>query len=208
MTEVYGLMLAGGLARRMGGSDKPLSLVGGRTVLARIIDVLNPQCRGVILNANGDPGRFAATGLPVVADSLPDRPGPLAGLLAGLDWVAANAPHIDRIVTVPGDAPFLPNDLVARLATACHGSCAPVAVAASADRVHWTVGLWPVSLRFALLSQLVEDGMRRVADFAARHGAVRVTWTADPVDPFFNANAPDDLVLAERLARLVDGPIS
>src|SRR5436190_6934469 len=127
--QTLGLVLAGGLARRMGGGDKARILIGGETILARVLARLTPQCTAVILNANGDPARFADTGLPVVPDSVPDFAGPLAGILAGLDWAAAHAPQIEDIASVPGDCPFLPADLVARLAAARAQAHTPMACA-------------------------------------------------------------------------------
>ena len=117
--SIIGVLLAGGLARRMGGGDKPLRLIGGRPILDRVIERLRPQVSALVLNANGDPARFAAYGLPVVADSIPDYAGPLAGILAGLDWTAENRPDCPVIISVATDAPFLPSDLVARMEEAC-----------------------------------------------------------------------------------------
>ena len=114
-TPTLGLVLAGGLARRMGGGDKPFTRIGGATILSRVLERIEPQCTRVVLNANGDPARFADTGLPVIADDVPDFAGPLAGILAGLDWAAAHAPEVAYVASVPGDCPFLPRDLVARL---------------------------------------------------------------------------------------------
>src|SRR3954468_24437650 len=132
----FGLVLAGGLARRMGGGDKALIRIGDRTILHRVLERLTPACSGIVLNANGDPARFAPFGLPVVADSVPDFAGPLAGVLAGLDWVAANRPDIAWVVSVPGDCPFLPRDLVARLHAARIDENKPLACAHSGDWRH------------------------------------------------------------------------
>ncbi len=208
MDGIYGVILAGGLARRMGGGDKPLRTVGGRTMLTRVIERLRPQCDGLVLNANGDPARFADTGLPVAADTVPDRAGPLAGVLAGLDWLAANTPRTEWAVTVGGDTPFLPPDLVARLASGRREAGAAVAMATSADRVHWTTALWPVALRPALRSFLVDESLRRAADFAERHATAQVCWPVGRVDPFFNVNTPQDAMEAERMAALLDPPAS
>ncbi|MCX7322085.1 MAG: molybdenum cofactor guanylyltransferase MobA [Hyphomicrobiales bacterium] len=199
-----GLILAGGLARRMGGGDKPMRAIAGRRMLSRVIDRIAPQCDGLILNANGDATRFAAFDLPVVADDLPDFAGPLAGLLAGLDWAAAQRPDIRWIVSAPGDCPFLPQDLVTRLHEACSDQAAQLAVATSAGRSHPVVGLWDVALRHALRSALVDDGIRAVGRFLTRYRVASVDWPVDPVDPFFNANTADDLAEAERLATLDD----
>ncbi len=165
-TEIatLGLVLAGGLARRMGGGDKPLTKIGGQTILARVLERLAPQCTRLILNANGDPARFADTGLPVVADDVPDFAGPLAGVLAGLDWAAANVPDIAYVVSVPGDCPFLPRDLVARLHRALREAGKPLACARSGEWRHPVVGLWPVALRDDLRRALTQEGLAQDRD--------------------------------------------
>ncbi|MEX2035903.1 MAG: molybdenum cofactor guanylyltransferase MobA [Xanthobacteraceae bacterium] len=195
-----GLVLAGGLARRMGGGDKPLTKIGGATILSRAIARLRPQCARMLLNANGDPSRFADTGLPVVADDVPDFAGPLAGILAGLDWTAAHAPDIAYVVSVPGDCPFLPRDLVARLHQARAASGLPLACARSGEWRHPVVGLWPVALRADLRRALTVDGLRKIESWTARHGVALADWPAEPVDPFFNVNTPEDAAAAERIA--------
>ena len=196
----FGLVLAGGLARRMGGGDKARIRIGGKTILERVLTRLTPQCSGVILNANGDLARFADTGLRVVADSIPDFAGPLAGILAGLDWAAANVPGIADIVSVPGDCPFLPPDLVERLSAARQAAGAPLACARSGDWRHPVVGLWRVALRDDLRKALVEEGLHKIEIWTARHGVALADWPATPVDPFFNVNTPDDATEAERIA--------
>src|SRR5262245_23549903 len=195
-----GLVLAGGLARRMGRGDKARIRVGGKTILERVLARLTPQCARVILNANGDPARFADTGLPVVADSVPDFAGPLAGILAGLDWAAVNAPDIAEVVSVPGDCPFLPDDLVTRLAAARRAADQPLACARSGDWRHPVVGLWPVKLRDDLRTALVQEGLHKIEAWTARHGVAIADWPASPVDPFFNVNTPGDAAEAERIA--------
>lgn len=194
-----GLLLAGGLARRMGGGDKPLRTIAGRSILAHVIERLGPQCDGLLLNANGDPARFTDYGLPVVADSVPDFAGPLAGVLAGLDWLAANRPGADWLVSVAADTPFIPRDLVARLHAARMMAGLPLACAASGGWTHPVIGLWPVSLREDLRHALTVEDERKIDRWTARHGVVSVEWSAEAVDPFFNANRPDDLAEAERL---------
>lgn len=194
-----GLLLAGGLARRMGGGDKPLRTIAGRTLLAHVVERLSPQCDGLLLNANGDPARFADYGLPVVADSVPDFAGPLAGILAGLDWLAANRPGPQWLVSVAADTPFIPRDLVARLHDAREAANVPLACAASGGWTHPVIGLWPVALREDLRHALTVEDERKIDRWTARHGVVAVEWPAAPVDPFFNANRPDDLAEAERL---------
>ncbi len=193
-----GVILAGGLARRMGGGDKALRTVGGQAVLARLIARLAPQVARLVLNANEDPARFAAFGLPVAGDDLPDRPGPLAGVLAGLDWAARFAPGVPWVVTAPGDAPFLPEDLVARLHAGRGG--ATLACAASGGRTHPVVALWPVALRHDLRRALLEEGLRKVGAYVGRHGPAVVEWPVGGKDPFFNVNTPADLANADRLA--------
>jgi molybdenum cofactor guanylyltransferase len=192
---VLGLILAGGQARRMGGGDKPLLRLGERTLLERVVERLGPQCAaGLALSANGDPARFAGFPGPVLPDPLPDQPGPLAGILAGLEHAGARG--IARVVSVSGDAPFLPEDLVARLrSVASEGG---LALAASGARQHYTIALWPTALRDDLRDYLVQ-GERRVGAFIARHGAAVASWPAEPVDPFLNINTPADLAAAEAL---------
>lgn len=199
-----GVLLAGGLARRMGGGDKPMRTIGGLTILERVIARLQPQCSGLILNANGDPARFAAFGLEVVPDDVPGFPGPLAGILAALDWTAANRPEIDWVLSAAGDCPFLPRDLVARLHDARSRENAQLAVAASADQSHPVIGLWRVALRDELRHALVVEDLRKIDRWTARYPLATVTWPAEPLDPFFNANTVEDIAEAERLATLDD----
>lgn len=194
-----GVVLAGGLSRRMGGGDKCLREIGGRPILARIIDRAQPQVDGLVLNANGDPGRFAAFGLPVVADSVPGFVGPLGGILAGLDWAAAHAPRCRWVASFAGDAPFLPRDLVARFHDAVGRESADLACAVSNGQSHPVFGLWRVDLRDALRHALVEEQIFKVDRWTARYKLVEVEFPTTPVDPFFNANRPEDLAEAERL---------
>lgn len=191
-----GAVLAGGLATRMGGGDKTLLGIGGRSILARIAERLGPQCEGLVINANGDAGRFAFLSRPVVADSLEGHAGPLAGLIAVLDWAAENRPEIGWVATTAGDTPFLPRDLVGRL-HAAHGD-APVALAAS-GQIHPVAGLWAVSLREDLRAALAR-GERAMHRWAGAHAPGIATWPAEPFDPFFNANSPADIAEAERIA--------
>jgi molybdopterin-guanine dinucleotide biosynthesis protein A len=201
--KTLGLVLAGGQARRMGGGDKARIRIGGATILQRVLASLKPQCQRVIINSNGDPARFADTGLPVVADSVPDFAGPLAGILAGLDWAAANAPDCEWLLSVPGDCPFLPKDLVARLHAARVAAGAPLACARSGDWRHPVVALWPVALRDDLRRALVDEGLHKIEIWTARHGVAIAEWPAAPVDPFFNVNTPEDAARAEALAAQV-----
>ena len=195
-----GLVLAGGLARRMGGGDKARIRIGGATILERVLERLAPQCGRLIINANGDPARFSDAGLPVVADSVPGFAGPLAGILTGLDWAAAHAPSTEWLVSVPGDCPFLPKDLVRRLHEARIASDAPLACARSDAQTHPVVGLWAVALRHDLRRALVNEDMRKIDLWTARHGVAMADWPVTPIDPFFNVNTPDDAARAEALA--------
>ncbi|WP_370644608.1 molybdenum cofactor guanylyltransferase MobA [Methylorubrum sp. B1-46] len=197
-SRVLGLILAGGLSRRMGGGDKPLRRLAGRTLLERVAERLEPQCAGgLALSANGDPARFrdVFSGA-VLPDTIPEHPGPLAGILAGMEAAAA-LPGVTHVASVPGDAPFLPHDFIARLvAAAAEGK--PIALAASGERRHFTSALWPVDLRHDLRDWLGR-GERRVGGFIERHGAAVASWPVEPVDPFLNLNAPEDLAAAEAM---------
>lgn len=191
---VLGLILAGGRATRMGGGDKPLLALGGRPMLAHVVDRLAPQAAALALSVNGDPARFAAFGLPALADEDPDRPGPLAGMLAGLDHAAARG--LPLVAVAPGDTPFLPRDLVARLAGALQG--APLAYAVAGGRDHPACALIRVELRAPLRAALAA-GVRRVGAWMRDMGAAEAEFP-DP-EAFFNVNRPADLALAEaRLA--------
>jgi molybdenum cofactor guanylyltransferase len=194
-----GLILDGGLGRRLGGVDKGLVLIAGRPMIARAIGRLCPQCAGLAISANGDPARFAGFGLPVLADEPPEFAGPLAGVLAGLEYAARLAPGTTHVATLPADAPFAPQDFVARLHEARRASGATIAVAASGGRTHHVAALWPVALAADLRRALVEDGLRKVEDFEARFPLALAEWPCQPVDPFFNVNSPEDLARAEAL---------
>jgi len=195
-----GVILAGGLARRMGGRDKSLLRLGERTLLDEVAGRLSPQCDGLILNANGDPSRFGSLGLPVVPDTFPDHPGPLAGILAALEWAAVHRTGIEWLVSAPADTPFIPVDLVLRLHEARREAGRPLACAASAGQAHFAVALWPVRLRHDLRRAL-EEGGRSMGQWLQRHGCAEAAWPAEPRDPFFNVNTPDDLARARNLAQ-------
>lgn len=190
MTAPLGVILAGGRATRMGGGDKGLLTLGDQTILSRVMARLAPQVAGIALNANGDPDRFAAAGLPVIADSVAEYPGPLAGVLAGMDWAAGQS--ASHIVTVAADGPFLPRDLVARL----QAVGADLAIAASPSGRQPTFGLWPVALREDLRGALA-SGLRKVVQWTDRHGGATVDFPDDAA--FFNVNTPDDLAEAARM---------
>jgi molybdenum cofactor guanylyltransferase len=194
------VILAGGQASRLGGGDKCLLLLGGRTILSHILARIGASAARVALNANGDPARFAAFGLTVLPDLSPDRPGPLAGVLAAMNWAGA-----DYVATVPGDAPFLPPDLLARLAQSREAAGAEIALARSGGRSHPVAALWPTRLGPALQRAIAEEGLRRMADWVARHHAIEVDFSVAPVDPFFNINRPEDLAAAEGVCRAYPG---
>jgi len=197
--KIVGLLLAGGQSRRMGGGDKALRVIGGVSLLERVIERMRPQVETLVLNANGAPARFASFGLPVVPDSVPGYAGPLAGVLAGLDWTAEHHPDCPYIVSVATDAPFLPGDLVSRLVRGMEKSGADLACAASGGQPHPVIGLWPVRLREDLRRAVVVETVRKVDVWTARHRLATVPFPSDPIDPFFNANRPEDLTTAAAL---------
>lgn len=191
MNQPLGVILAGGLARRMGGGDKGLLPLGDGTILSHVIARLEPQVAGLALNANGDPARLAPFGLPVIADTIDGFAGPLAGVLAGLDWAATQGAQ--HIVTAAADTPFFPCDLVPRLLA----TGTPVALAATADGLHPTFGLWPVALRDDLRAAL-QGGLRKVIHWTENHNAGTALFD-DAGDPFFNVNTHEDLARAEAM---------
>jgi molybdopterin-guanine dinucleotide biosynthesis protein A len=203
--NVAGVLLAGGQARRMGGGDKCLRQIGGRSILAHIIERLSPQVSGMMLNANGDPARFDAFGLPVRADSIDGFAGPLAGVLTGMDWVIETGRKVDWILTAPTDAPFLPTDLCDRLRAAINTDGSDMARAESGGRAHPVVGLWPVALRDDLHDAMRKEDIRKVDRWTARYAVSDVEFASVPIDPFFNANTPEDIATAESFLNDVAG---
>ena len=197
--DVIATVLAGGLARRMGGRSKGMLELGGRSLFDHVIARLRPQVRMIILNTNDAEPRLAPAGFSVAPDMLPGRPGPLAGVLAGLDWAFANVPGLNWIVTVPTDTPFLPNDLVKRLFEVVTASGADMACAASAGRRHPVVGLWPVCLRNDLRDALIREGVRKIDAWTGRYRVVEASFNDQPFNPFFNINTPHDLEEARAL---------
>jgi molybdopterin-guanine dinucleotide biosynthesis protein A len=197
--NVAGLLLAGGQSRRMGGGEKALMKLGGETLLARIVARVRHQVGPLVLNANGDLARFAGFGLPIAPDVVEGYVGPLAGVLTGLEWARANAPGCDYVASFACDTPFVPYDLVARLRLAMAESNADLACAASGGRVHPVFALWPVRLAGELRRAVVEEGVRKVDAWTARYRSARAEFPSDPIDPFFNVNAPDDMAAAEAL---------
>ena len=197
--RIVGVLLAGGQARRMGGGDKCLRPLAGKPILAHVIERIAPQVDSLVLNANGNPARFAAFGLPVLPDVVGDFAGPLAGVLTGMTWVAASRPDCPWIVTIATDTPFLPADLVATMMAARHREDAELACAVSNGRTHPVFGLWPVTLAGALRRAMVEEDIRKVDRFTARYRLAEAAFPTAPFDPFFNTNRPEDLEEAERL---------
>ena len=199
---IVGVLLAGGRSSRFGGGDKCLLQLRGRPLLAHAIERLTPQVSALVLNANGDPKRFASFGLPVIGDGNDEQPGPLAGVLAGMEWADAEAPNMRFIVTVPTDTPFFPDDLVARLVGAQQGREVPV-IAASDSGEHPVFGIWPVALAATLRRDLA-SGLRKTLDWARGQAAVTARFAPTriqdrEVDPFFNINEAKDLAEAEAL---------
>ena len=201
MKQPFGIILAGGQATRMGGGDKSRHDLDGRSILSHVIDRIEPQVARLAINANGDEARFADTGLPVVADSIDGFAGPLAGVLAGLDWAAEYG--ADHVVSVAADTPFFPADLVPQLMLASELKNHPISLAASPDPQkgmmrHPTFGLWPVALRDDLRNAL-QDGLRKVVLWTDKHGTALAEFPAPRFDPFFNVNTPEDLDKARAL---------
>ncbi len=222
LSDIAGVVLAGGLSRRMfagrsgasadarGGGDKTLLGLGEKSMLACVIERLRPQVSTLAINANGDPARFKSFGLPVVADTIDGFVGPLAGVLAGLRWARESVPNARWVASVSGDAPFLPADLVSRLVGAVEHRGNAIAIAQSGDEVHPVIGLWPIALADDLDAAL-RGGLRKVLHWTDKHGTVPVAFeiTAvgnERVDPFFNANTPEELAEARRLMDLMRKP--
>jgi molybdopterin-guanine dinucleotide biosynthesis protein A len=205
-TNPVGVVLAGGLSRRMGGGDKGLAALGTTTMMDEVLRRLAPQVASVVLNANGDPARFARFGLPVAADTVEGFVGPLAGVLAGMRWAQTNAPAATHVLSVSSDAPFLPAGLAQRLLDALSSGGGRIAMASSGGGLHPVIGLWPVALADDLEAAL-RAGVRKVLAWTDRHGTVTVEFPmlragTELVDPFFNANTPSELDEARRLLAL------
>jgi molybdopterin-guanine dinucleotide biosynthesis protein A len=195
--STLGLILDGGLARRMGGADKGLVVLGGKPMLMHVVERLGPQCGALALSANGDPQRFAGLGFAVLADDPPGALGPLAGILAGLEACLARVPRLAHVASLPADTPFAPLDFVGRLHAVRRGGDAEIALAASGGRRHHLAALWPVELAAELSRALRVEGLRKVESFVRRYRLAVAEWPSEPVDPFFNVNAPADLEAAE-----------
>jgi molybdopterin-guanine dinucleotide biosynthesis protein A len=196
-SPIVAILLAGGLARRMGGGDKCLREIGGRSLLSHVIDRIAPQADHVLLNANGDPARFSAFGLPVLADVVEGYAGPLAGILTGLDWASRYVSECEWVISVPTDAPFIPIDYVSRMMGAIEGDQVELACAVSNGRRHPVAGLWPLRLMEELRTALIDQDIRKIDLWTDRYQVVDVEFLCEPIDPFFNANRPEDLAEAE-----------
>ncbi len=202
---VAGVLLAGGLARRMGGGDKPLKTLGGRPILDLVVERAQPQVDTLILNANGDPARFSGYGLEVVSDVIEGFAGPLAGVLSGMEWVRDHMPDSRWLVSFATDAPFFPDDMVAQLIAAVEANDADMACASSHERTHPVFALWPVALAEGLRAAMVDEDMRKIDRWTARYTISHVDFAdispedgGAGMDPFFNINRPDDLAGAQR----------
>ncbi len=200
MTALAAVILAGGLSRRMGGGDKTLLELAGKPMLARVIDRLSAQVRPIAINANGDPARFTGFGLPVIADTVGDHAGPLAGVLAGLEWAQRTDPALTHIITVAGDTPLFPHDLVAGLLAANDGHGERIVLAASGGYRHPVFGLWPVALAGDLAAWMASTDTYKVLAWVGEHDHAFAEFAhEDGIDPFFNANTPEELDELERL---------
>ena len=199
LNNIAGVILAGGLARRMGGGDKSLLKLGGKPMLQHVIDRARPQVGALVLNANGDPARFSEYGLPVVADVVPDFAGPLAGILTGMYWVREHQPDCQWLVSFASDTPLFPLDLVNRFIETVNQTGDPLACAMTAGREHPVFGLWSMSLLDDLQRAVVDEDLRKIMRWTSRHGCSAVEFSAQPFDPFFNINRPEELEEAEQL---------
>jgi len=206
MIKTIGVILAGGLARRMGGGDKCMRPLLGRPILDWVTERAVPQTSYMIINANGDASRFQDYALPVVADSVEGFQGPLAGILAAMEWGASQHPDVKWIVSFPADAPFVPAGLVQRYLDAAEDQGADLVSARSAGRVHPVCGLWSTSLAGDLRHALTQENVRKIDRWTARHRLAEVAFETDPYDPFFNINESDDLKRAEEIARNITAP--
>ena len=196
---IVGILLAGGLSRRMGGGDKNLLQLGGKSILRHVIERIAPQVDTLILNANGDAGRFAEYGLPVVGDVIDGYAGPLAGILTGLEWASVNVPSCEWVATFATDAPFVPKNLVAELLNSIEANGADMACAMSKDRTHPPFAIWPIRLKDALRAAMIDEGMRKIDLWTSRYKIDHVPFKGEGIDPFFNINKPDNLDEAKQL---------
>ncbi len=200
-----GVVLAGGMGRRMGGADKPLRLLGDRRLIDHVIDRFAPQCSLLLINSNASEPIYADYPFPVIADTLTGFAGPLAGIVAALDWVADHHPDCTTLASVASDSPFLPLDLVARLEQARHDEGQPLACAQSNGQLHPPFALWPLALRDEIKSAVLTEQWRKLDTLLKRFGCAYAEWNEEPSDPFFNVNTPEDLERAHHLLAKHDG---
>lgn len=198
-TDIVGVLLAGGLARRMGGGDKPLRTLGGKPILDHVVARARPQVRSLLLNVNGDPARFASYGLPMAGDVIKGHAGPLAGILTGMEWARKTHPEAKWLASFATDAPFFPATLVQDLRRAAEAEGAEIACAQSGERTHPVFALWSVALADDLRAAMIGEDMRKIDAWTARYRIVHVDFPTDPFDPFFNINKPENLAEAEAL---------
>jgi molybdopterin-guanine dinucleotide biosynthesis protein A len=198
LSDIVGVILAGGRSRRM-GTDKSLLTLGGETLMTRAVARAMPQAGELLINANGDASRFASFGLPVIADDISGSPGPVAGILAALEWMRAERPHANWLASFSCDSPFFPCDMVERLTAKARSENALVAIAASGERHHPVFAVWSTAITVTSHDVLVDRDLRKMSDFVALFHNTRVEFPSSPIDPFFNINTPDDLAHAEAL---------
>ena len=199
-----GVILAGGLATRMGGGDKTLKEIGERKILDIVIERIRPQVSGLVFNTNNDPVIYSDLDIPIISDQFKNSYGPLAGILAGMEWACQKGYSL--MVSIAGDTPFFPEDLVAKLVFNQQQNQESIVLAATRDKTsgkiyrHPTFGLWSVHLRHDLKANL-DNGVRKIVQWTDQHQGKLVEFPIGKVDPFFNINTPGDLQEAERLIR-------
>jgi len=198
---IFAVILAGGAARRLGGGDKPLRTIAGKSSLDWIIGRIEPQVQFLAISANGDPTRFASYALPVLPDLVPDL-GPMAGIVSAMEWTKKTNPAASHVLTVSGDTPFLPPDLVKRLSFAAALNASEIVAASSSGKIHPTIALWPLAAMSMIKNALSKEKGRRVSDWLSILNHHSIEWDHRPFDPFFNVNTPDDLQVAEKIALL------
>lgn len=201
MDKIVGVILAGGLARRMGGGDKCLQPLGKSTLLEVAIERARPQVDQLLLNANGDLARFDPFDLPKATDIVDGYAGPLAGILTAMSWARENHPEAEWVLSIASDTPFYPGDLAQRLLAQATADKALIAVAESGERIHPVFGLWHLSLMEDLRKSLVEEDTRKIFRWMKQHPWTQVSFdvTENGIDPFFNVNSPQELKQAQAL---------
>jgi len=204
---ISAVILAGGAARRLGGGDKPLRTIAGKSILDWIIGRIEPQVQFLAISANGDPTRFASYALPVLPDLVPDL-GPMAGIASAMEWAKKTNPAASHVLLVSGDTPFLPPDLVERLSIVTALNASQIVAASSSGKIHPTIALWPLAAMPMIKKALSEKKGRRVSDWLSILNHHSVEWDHDLFDPFFNVNTPEDLQEAEKIALSALSPLA